>query len=278
MTQTLHGRTNKRWRISAARCGPHRPPGAGGGRPADRRPAPDRPRRLRARSGPHVSRRQADRPARPGPAARRAGRGRPRSMRPFASRRKIVVYGDYDADGMTGTAILLSCLKLLGADASYYVPNRLEEGYGLNVRGAAVAGRARGVAGRHRRLRHRQPGRSGAGPRAGPGADRHRPSRVRRRAARRGGDRSSAAAGHELSVRRPVRGGRGAQAGLGHLPAGQPGQARQRAAAELPAVGRRPGGDRHGGRRRAAGRRKPHPRAARPEQPEGTCRRSAWRR
>jgi single-stranded-DNA-specific exonuclease len=48
------------------------------------------------------------------------------------ARRKIVVYGDYDADGMTGTAILLSCLKLLGADATYYVPNRLEEGYGLS--------------------------------------------------------------------------------------------------------------------------------------------------
>jgi single-stranded-DNA-specific exonuclease len=48
------------------------------------------------------------------------------------AKRKIVVYGDYDADGMTGTAILLTCLRLLGADASYYVPNRLEEGYGLN--------------------------------------------------------------------------------------------------------------------------------------------------
>ena len=47
-------------------------------------------------------------------------------------RRKIVVYGDYDADGMTGTAILIICLKLLGADVTYYVPNRLEEGYGLN--------------------------------------------------------------------------------------------------------------------------------------------------
>lgn len=46
--------------------------------------------------------------------------------------RKIVVYGDYDADGMTATAILLGCLKRLGADASYYVPNRLEEGYGLS--------------------------------------------------------------------------------------------------------------------------------------------------
>lgn len=47
-------------------------------------------------------------------------------------RRKIVVYGDYDADGMTGTAILIICLRLLGADATYYVPNRLEEGYGLS--------------------------------------------------------------------------------------------------------------------------------------------------
>ncbi len=47
-------------------------------------------------------------------------------------RRKIVVYGDYDVDGMTGTAILWLCLKLLGADVRYYVPHRVDEGYGLN--------------------------------------------------------------------------------------------------------------------------------------------------
>lgn len=47
--------------------------------------------------------------------------------------KKIVVYGDYDADGMTGTAILLGCLKLLRGDVTYYVPNRLEEGYGLSI-------------------------------------------------------------------------------------------------------------------------------------------------
>lgn len=47
-------------------------------------------------------------------------------------KRKIVIYGDYDADGMTGTAILIICLRLLGADVNYYVPNRLEEGYGLS--------------------------------------------------------------------------------------------------------------------------------------------------
>ncbi|MEM9658677.1 MAG: single-stranded-DNA-specific exonuclease RecJ, partial [Planctomycetota bacterium] len=49
------------------------------------------------------------------------------------SKRRIVVYGDYDADGMTATAILLSCLRLLRANADFYVPHRLDEGYGLNV-------------------------------------------------------------------------------------------------------------------------------------------------
>ncbi|MEM9368581.1 MAG: single-stranded-DNA-specific exonuclease RecJ [Planctomycetota bacterium] len=44
----------------------------------------------------------------------------------------IVVYGDYDADGMTGSAILVNTLRLLGADVAYHVPNRLEDGYGLN--------------------------------------------------------------------------------------------------------------------------------------------------
>ncbi len=46
--------------------------------------------------------------------------------------KKIAVYGDYDADGMTATAILMRCFALLGAKSMYYVPNRLKEGYGLN--------------------------------------------------------------------------------------------------------------------------------------------------
>ena len=50
----------------------------------------------------------------------------------IADRKKIVIYGDYDCDGMTGTAILYRCLKLLDADVTYYVPNRLDEGYGLS--------------------------------------------------------------------------------------------------------------------------------------------------
>jgi len=47
--------------------------------------------------------------------------------------RRIVVYGDYDADGMCATAILMSCLEALDANATWYVPDRLEEGYGLNA-------------------------------------------------------------------------------------------------------------------------------------------------
>ena len=50
----------------------------------------------------------------------------------IADGRRITVYGDYDVDGMTGTAILLKCLRLLGADANYYVPSRTSEGYGVN--------------------------------------------------------------------------------------------------------------------------------------------------
>lgn len=44
----------------------------------------------------------------------------------------ITIYGDYDADGMTGASILVNGLRLLGADVTYHVPNRLEDGYGLS--------------------------------------------------------------------------------------------------------------------------------------------------
>ena len=46
--------------------------------------------------------------------------------------RRIVIYGDYDADGMSATAIMAGCLEALDANAGWYVPDRLEEGYGLN--------------------------------------------------------------------------------------------------------------------------------------------------
>lgn len=45
---------------------------------------------------------------------------------------RICIYGDYDVDGISGTAILLEAIKRLGYSAEYYIPNRQEEGYGLN--------------------------------------------------------------------------------------------------------------------------------------------------
>lgn len=49
------------------------------------------------------------------------------------AKRQITVYGDYDADGMTATAILLRCLRMLGAKVDFYLPHRIDEGYGLNA-------------------------------------------------------------------------------------------------------------------------------------------------
>jgi single-stranded-DNA-specific exonuclease len=48
------------------------------------------------------------------------------------SNRRITIYGDYDVDGVTATSILWHCLKLAGGLVDYYIPSRLEEGYGLN--------------------------------------------------------------------------------------------------------------------------------------------------
>ena len=48
-------------------------------------------------------------------------------------KKKIQIFGDYDCDGMSGTAILVNGLRLIGADVGYYIPNRLEDGYGLNL-------------------------------------------------------------------------------------------------------------------------------------------------
>ena len=46
--------------------------------------------------------------------------------------KRICIYGDYDADGMTATAVLYRCLTLLNANVGYFLPNRLDDGYGLN--------------------------------------------------------------------------------------------------------------------------------------------------
>ncbi|MDR2693197.1 MAG: single-stranded-DNA-specific exonuclease RecJ [Chitinispirillales bacterium] len=53
----------------------------------------------------------------------------------IASGEKILVYGDYDVDGVTATALLTRVLKRLGANCGYYLPNRLTEGYGISETG-----------------------------------------------------------------------------------------------------------------------------------------------
>lgn len=51
----------------------------------------------------------------------------------LGKREKIAVYGDYDVDGTTSTALVYLFLRELGADTSYYIPQRRNEGYGLNI-------------------------------------------------------------------------------------------------------------------------------------------------
>lgn len=48
-------------------------------------------------------------------------------------KKKIVVYGDYDADGITSVAVLLRFLKDINCNAIFYIPDRVLEGYGLNM-------------------------------------------------------------------------------------------------------------------------------------------------
>ena len=57
---------------------------------------------------------------------------------------RVLVFGDFDADGLTGLAIMVRALRLAGLDVEPYVPSRLEEGHGLSLRAvdaAAAAGR-----------------------------------------------------------------------------------------------------------------------------------------
>src|SRR5579862_1501106 len=58
-----------------------------------------------------------------------------RVVRAVAQGERIGIYGDYDVDGVSGSAILLRFLRALGADPLLYIPHRLRDGYGLNAAG-----------------------------------------------------------------------------------------------------------------------------------------------
>jgi single-stranded-DNA-specific exonuclease RecJ len=56
-----------------------------------------------------------------------------RIIKAIEEKEKIIIYGDYDVDGVTSTSVLLDFLLSQGADADYYIPDRFDEGYGLNA-------------------------------------------------------------------------------------------------------------------------------------------------
>ena len=55
-----------------------------------------------------------------------------RIIKAIATKEKVVIFGDYDVDGITSVTVLKKFLKERGLETGYYIPNRLEEGYGLN--------------------------------------------------------------------------------------------------------------------------------------------------
>ena len=55
-----------------------------------------------------------------------------RVMKAIENKEKVIIYGDYDVDGITSITVLKKFLKERGLDVGSYIPNRLDEGYGLN--------------------------------------------------------------------------------------------------------------------------------------------------
>ncbi|RPJ85417.1 MAG: single-stranded-DNA-specific exonuclease RecJ, partial [Acidobacteria bacterium] len=56
-----------------------------------------------------------------------------RLVRALEQRERILIYGDYDVDGITAIVVLKRALEMLGGDPEFYLPRRLEEGYGLKA-------------------------------------------------------------------------------------------------------------------------------------------------
>ena len=55
-----------------------------------------------------------------------------RILKAIKNQEKVIIYGDYDVDGITSITVLKKFLKTCGLEVDYYIPNRLNEGYGLN--------------------------------------------------------------------------------------------------------------------------------------------------
>ena len=56
-----------------------------------------------------------------------------RIIRAIKAKERILIYGDYDVDGITTTALFINFFRDLGIDVDFYIPNRFSEGYGLNI-------------------------------------------------------------------------------------------------------------------------------------------------
>ncbi len=56
-----------------------------------------------------------------------------RIFKAIKNQEKVVVYGDYDADGVSSSIVLVEALQALGANVRVYLPDRVKEGYGLNI-------------------------------------------------------------------------------------------------------------------------------------------------
>ncbi len=66
-------------------------------------------------------------------------KGVERVIRALKEKEKVMIFGDYDVDGITATSLLFLVLNKLGGEVSYYLPNRLIEGYGLSEEGITEA-------------------------------------------------------------------------------------------------------------------------------------------
>ncbi|GFN33593.1 single-stranded-DNA-specific exonuclease RecJ [Paenibacillus xylaniclasticus] len=65
-----------------------------------------------------------------------------RIRRALEKQERIRIYGDYDADGVSSTSLMIHLLKQLGADYDYYIPHRTREGYGMNRAAVELAAEA----------------------------------------------------------------------------------------------------------------------------------------